>query len=241
MTLDANVASRQELVGLVGIGEELADAILNARPFRSLDDLLRVPGIGPVKLDRLEEQGLTIVMSTAIPTEMDRAGNGAGDVGTMPGESAAEAEKRWEEVVLLDAMPDEGAAEAAVDVRYAAVGLMPGESAREADLLKGMPGEAIAAVPVLEAMPGEDVAGVVGLTTMPGEGMGMAEVPGGAAMPGEELPKAAELTAMPGEELARPGWPSYLQGMLLGEIDQEGTLTLRGKWQLSLTVEGTGA
>ena len=54
--VDVNRASAQELQRLPGIGPALAKRIVAARregPFTSLDDLLRVSGIGPQKLGRL--------------------------------------------------------------------------------------------------------------------------------------------------------------------------------------------
>jgi competence protein ComEA len=51
--LDPNRASRDELLKLPGVGEVTALAIIEARPFASVDDLRRVSGIGPVTLERL--------------------------------------------------------------------------------------------------------------------------------------------------------------------------------------------
>jgi endonuclease YncB( thermonuclease family) len=45
--LDLNTAGLDALEGLPGIGPALARRIRDARPFRSVDELLRVPGIGP--------------------------------------------------------------------------------------------------------------------------------------------------------------------------------------------------
>ena len=61
MAVDANTASREALTALTGVGGELADAIIQARHFSSLHDLLSVSGIGPRSLERLTEQGLTVV------------------------------------------------------------------------------------------------------------------------------------------------------------------------------------
>jgi competence ComEA-like helix-hairpin-helix protein len=55
-TIDVNRASAEELRELPGIGPKLSQAIVAERaraPFRSADDLLRVPGIGKVTLERL--------------------------------------------------------------------------------------------------------------------------------------------------------------------------------------------
>lgn len=51
--VDLNTADRERLMSLPGIGETLADRIIAARPYRSVDDLLKVSGIGQATLDRL--------------------------------------------------------------------------------------------------------------------------------------------------------------------------------------------
>lgn len=48
--VDVATASEDELASLPGIGPELARRIAAARPLRSVDDLLRVDGIGPKRL-----------------------------------------------------------------------------------------------------------------------------------------------------------------------------------------------
>ena len=48
--VDINLAARDELMTLPGIGEKTANDIISARPFKSIADLDRVPGIGPAKL-----------------------------------------------------------------------------------------------------------------------------------------------------------------------------------------------
>lgn len=57
-TVDLNLASRVELVQLPRVGPALADRIIARRetvgPYRSVDDLLEVPGIGEVTLDTLK-------------------------------------------------------------------------------------------------------------------------------------------------------------------------------------------
>lgn len=59
--VDINGASTAELTELAGIGESLAKAIIEERPFETLDDLTRVSGIGEGKLAGLKEQGLACV------------------------------------------------------------------------------------------------------------------------------------------------------------------------------------
>ncbi len=60
MTVDVNTASREELGSLRGIAEELVDAIIEARPFDSIGDLISIAGIGKKSLEHLKEQGLIV-------------------------------------------------------------------------------------------------------------------------------------------------------------------------------------
>ena len=57
--LDLNRATAQELTTLPGIGEVLAQRIVDYReahgPFRSVDELIAVEGIGEGKLEKLRE------------------------------------------------------------------------------------------------------------------------------------------------------------------------------------------
>jgi len=56
-TIDVNRASQKELESLPGIGPKLADAIIQGRLKKGLflraDDLLRVKGIGPKRLEKI--------------------------------------------------------------------------------------------------------------------------------------------------------------------------------------------
>lgn len=51
--IDLNTASTAELDRLPGIGKVLAGRIVSQRPFDTVEDLEKVPGIGPKTLDRL--------------------------------------------------------------------------------------------------------------------------------------------------------------------------------------------
>lgn len=51
--LDLNVCSSEDLQQIRGIGPVLAERIVKGRPYKAVDDLLRVEAIGPVTLDRM--------------------------------------------------------------------------------------------------------------------------------------------------------------------------------------------
>ena len=59
--IDINTASESELDNLYGIGPVKAEAIVDARPFDSVDNLIDVWGIGEATLTKIKEQGLACV------------------------------------------------------------------------------------------------------------------------------------------------------------------------------------
>jgi len=59
--VDINSASLDQLDALTGIGPKYAQAIIDARPFSSIDDLVKVKGIGEATLQKIKDQGLACV------------------------------------------------------------------------------------------------------------------------------------------------------------------------------------
>jgi competence protein ComEA len=51
--LDLNTASKEELQSIKGIGPVLAEGIIAGRPYETVDDLLKVKGIGPKRLEKI--------------------------------------------------------------------------------------------------------------------------------------------------------------------------------------------
>ena len=59
--VDINTATLEELDGLTGIGPVYGGRIIEDRPFDSVDDLIKVKGIGPITLEQIKTQGLACV------------------------------------------------------------------------------------------------------------------------------------------------------------------------------------
>jgi len=51
--LDPNTASKKELETIPGVGPKIADRIIAGRPYKNVDDLLKIKGIGPKKLEKM--------------------------------------------------------------------------------------------------------------------------------------------------------------------------------------------
>jgi competence ComEA-like helix-hairpin-helix protein len=60
--IDINSASAQELDKIISVGPATAQKIIASRPFSSVDDLLKVSGIGNVTLGKIKLQSLACVI-----------------------------------------------------------------------------------------------------------------------------------------------------------------------------------
>jgi len=72
--IDINTATLEQLEILIGVGPVYGQRIIEARPFSSVDDLLRVRGIGEKTLQKIKDQGLAYVeiAEATIPEETSK-------------------------------------------------------------------------------------------------------------------------------------------------------------------------
>src|SRR3954462_9608434 len=60
--VDINNAPRETIETLPGVGPKLAQEIISGRPFKTIDELDRVKGIGPKKLEQLRPRVMVMPM-----------------------------------------------------------------------------------------------------------------------------------------------------------------------------------
>ena len=87
--VDLNNSPKEELVYLVGVGNAIAQRIIDYRektPFYSVNDLLEISGIGPVTLQKIKDQGCVFVEGAGFEDEEDdeedEEGGGGGGTGS---------------------------------------------------------------------------------------------------------------------------------------------------------------
>ena len=64
--VEINTASLQQLDTLIGIGPTYAQRIIDGRHYSSVNDLLRVSGIGEKTLQKIKDQGLAYIEDQAL-------------------------------------------------------------------------------------------------------------------------------------------------------------------------------
>ncbi|MBC2080810.1 hypothetical protein HCA99_16380 [Listeria booriae] len=61
-SIDINTATKEQLETITGIGGVLSQRIIENRPYKTLDDLLKVKGIGEKILQKIKEQNIAFVI-----------------------------------------------------------------------------------------------------------------------------------------------------------------------------------
>ena len=105
--IDINSAPPEDLVKIIHIGEVRAEELIFLRPFSSLDDLIRIKGIGETKLKDIKEQDLAWISEQprvepdkSIIEDQPRQTYPSGIVinEILPSPEGADAEKEWVEL-----------------------------------------------------------------------------------------------------------------------------------------------
>lgn len=108
MIIDANTATREALIAIKGIGKELAEAIIRARPFNSLDDLISLPGIGQKSLKRLEKLGLVVLPASSTKRGTHPDTRSSGDTKIVAGNTIGILAKAVNKFIRSDIVKDAG-------------------------------------------------------------------------------------------------------------------------------------
>ena len=80
LAVNINTATASELEKIIGVGPSTAQKIISARPFYSLNDLLRVGGIGEKTLQKIKEQSCAYVDSGLIPPPVSSGSSGVASI-----------------------------------------------------------------------------------------------------------------------------------------------------------------
>lgn len=84
--IDINSASKEELKGIIQIGEARAEQMITLRPFSSVDDMIRIIGIGEVYLEAIKSQGLACV-NEETETSLEIEDNEEDEIGELDEEN----------------------------------------------------------------------------------------------------------------------------------------------------------
>ena len=109
--VEINTASLEQLDEITGIGPALGQRIIDARPFSSVNDLIRVAGIGEKTLKKIKDQGLAYVdcvspassvIASEVRPEGDERGNPEQEQEPWTATSAPEVPPRDDNVIYPD-------------------------------------------------------------------------------------------------------------------------------------------
>lgn len=97
--IDINTASLEELDEIVWVGLKTAQKIIDARPYETLDDLIKVNGIGDFKLVNITEQNLACVEGEKIESVKEEIENAEEEIIKEETENIIEEENK--DIIIL--------------------------------------------------------------------------------------------------------------------------------------------
>jgi len=157
--VNINLASKEELIDVPGVGPVLAQRIIDARPYETLGDLVRVQGINDRLLSQLQEylSDLPVEAAAERSPELEIIDEIEQDVVEVEPEMVAIAEGEVTEIG--DEMPEPGLVEEVVaEMKEADLAEEPVAEMEEADLVEQATAEAEEAVKeTSEGAPAEKV------------------------------------------------------------------------------------
>ncbi|MDD3548825.1 MAG: helix-hairpin-helix domain-containing protein, partial [Candidatus Pacebacteria bacterium] len=99
--VNINTASKEELQKLTNVGLVIAQRIIDARPFFSVYDLIRVSGIGEITLQRIIEQGCAYVEGDTGPSGDSNFDSGSGSGGDEGNSSSSSTQPQSQPQISL--------------------------------------------------------------------------------------------------------------------------------------------
>lgn len=100
--IDINSASTEDLVKIIHIGDVRATELISLRPFSSLDDLVRINGIGRTRVEDIKKEGLAWVLIEEARTEQkpESINYPSGIIinEILPSPKGSDAEEEWIEI-----------------------------------------------------------------------------------------------------------------------------------------------
>lgn len=90
-TTNLNTATQTELEALPGVGKKMAEAIIAKRPFKSVEDLKEVKGVGDAKFAKLKELVSVDGATAAMPTTAKATATAAATTATTAAATTAKA------------------------------------------------------------------------------------------------------------------------------------------------------